>query len=76
MEDRTRSFIRGMPRSTPGEALAFARSVMEEKGVYTLAEMKTPEAAKEALFKKSVDLSEAMAFEKLDYALESVGSES
>ena len=73
---RTRDYVRGKPKPTEEEALNFARSVMVEKGVdtatgpYEYADGVTLKMAKAALEKHAVDLSERLAFEMIDYALE------
>jgi len=54
-------------KPTVEEAFAFAKSVMGSKdGAYS--EPKTPEDALRQLYRQRVDLSESMAFEKLQRA--------
>lgn len=72
----THEYIRKEPKPSEGEALNFARSVMESKGVdvdwgvYILKDGRNIENAQKALEAHAIDLSERMALEKINYALE------
>lgn len=76
MQNSTRDFIRARPKPTEAEALDFARSVMESKGVdvdwgpYRFRDGLSPSNAREALKRHCVDLSETMALETIEYATE------
>ena len=76
MTNSTRDFVRSRPQPTKKKALAFARSVMSEKGVdsdcgpYTLKDGMTLKLAKAALEKHAIDASENMAFYMAEYALD------
>jgi len=76
MAKSTADFIRSQPKPTEEEALDFARSVMTSKGVdvdwgpYEFRDGLSITNARDALEKHCVDTSEAMALEKIEYALE------
>ena len=76
MPNSVRDFVRKKPKPTVEEALDFARSVMSNKGVgedwspYKFVDGMSLEKAKAAFEEHAFDMSEIMALEMADYALE------
>jgi hypothetical protein len=73
---RIREYVRSQPRPSQEDALNFARSVLREKGAfeeygpYCHDDGVTIENARKALEKHAFDVSEWMAFEMIEFALE------
>lgn len=65
-----RKFIRMTPKPTEDEALAFARSVMADQGVYGPKDGMSCHTAIKAFEQHAVDMSERMALEMCLYAID------